>query len=302
MTISVIIPTYNGAHKVVNALAALKQQTIQNFEVIVVIDGSTDGTWEVLHQQDFGLPHLKIIQQANGGRSVSRNRGAKEAQGDILCFFDDDTRAIPNSLALHIAHHQKRPKSFLVGNVPEDTAKMQTDFQHYKAHLSRKWVAPLPTETPLNRQNLFLTAANFSTPKDLFWELGGFDERLTDAEDFDLGVRAFQQGVPVYFDIENIAWHDDFITCKTYLRRLEQYAQSHKTLMNLKPEVYTEFNQYQPQPLSWFKKSIYGLFSPNFWVGGIDKNILQFLPQTLRYKLYDIITTAQIQKKRKSFL
>lgn len=297
MNVSVIIPTYNGAHKVINALEALATQGRQDFEVIVVVDGSTDDTLAVLRRQDWGIQHLMIIEQANGGRSISRNNGAKQAKGNILVFFDDDTRITADCLNKHIAHHQKIPRSFLVGSVPEDYDKMKTDFQHYKAHLSRKWVEPLPTEKPLNKQNLFLTAANFSTPKDLFWELGGFDECLTDAEDFDLGVRAFQKGVPVYFDKENIVWHDDFITCKSYFKRLKQYATSHKKLMALKPEVYTEYNQYQPKPIGTFKKIIYGFLSFNFWVWCIDNmNILRILPTRLRYKLYDLITTAHTRK------
>lgn len=298
MTISIIIPTYNGAHKVVNALRALAQQTLQDFEVLVVIDGSTDNTAEVLRRQDWGLKNLKIIEQPNGGRSISRNNGARQASGELLVFLDDDTRSTPNSLERHQAHHQKYTNSFLVGNVPEDFAVMKTDFQQYKAHLSRKWVEPLPQDIPLHQQNLFLTAANFSAPKDLFWQLGGFDERLTDAEDFDLGVRAFLQNIPIYFDKENIAWHDDFITCKTYLHRLRQYATSHEKLLALKPELYTQFNQYQPKPIHGLKKAIYYFFSAPFWVGSIDKwKIWKILPQKIRYKLYDIITTAQTRKK-----
>ncbi len=299
MTISVIIPTYNGAHKVTKALQALAQQTIQDFEVIVVVDGSTDDTTAILGRQGFGLRNLKVISQPNGGRSVSRNRGAREASGELLIFLDDDTRLIAPSLKMHHTHHQKYKNCFLVGNAPEDFAQMKTDFQRYKAQLSRKWVEHLPADKPFMQQNLFLTAANFSTPKALFWQIDGFDERLTDAEDFDLGVRAFQKNIPIYFDKDNIAFHDDFITCTTYLRRLEQYAKSHQKLLALKPDLYNTFNQYQPKPIHGWKRSIYYLFSTAFWVWSIDKwNWLKVFPQKIRYKLYDIITTAHIQKRR----
>jgi len=300
MKISVIIPTYNGAQKVGKALHALAQQTIQDFEVIVVIDGSTDNTAQILGRQDFGLKNLKIIEQANGGRSVSRNNGAKEATGELLVFLDDDTRPLNQCLEMHITHHEKYPNTFLVGNVPEDTAQMTTDFQKYKAHLSRKWVSDIPQGVPFTQQTLFLTAANFSTPQTLFWQASGFDEQLTDAEDFDLGVRAFQKGIPVYFDKQNIAWHDDFITCSSYLRRLKQYAKAHEKLIALKPALYSTFNQYQPQALGILKKLAYAFFAHNFWVTSIDDtHWLRIFPRKIRYKLYDIITTAHTRKKQR---
>lgn len=298
MQVSIIIPTYNGAHKVVNALQSLAQQDRQDFEVIVVIDGSTDDTEAILRRQGWGLKNLQIVVQKNGGRSISRNQGAKVATGDLLVFFDDDTRTLDTCIDRHVKHHASKENTLLVGSVPEDLAKMQTDFQRYKAHLSQKWITPLPATTPLTKQNLFLTAANFSIPKALFWELGGFDERLRDAEDFDLGVRAFQRRIEVYFDKENIAWHDDFISCRSYIKRLKQYAHAHEVLLELKPEVYTDFNQYQPKPISFIKKVVYGVFSAGFWVWCIDNfNFLKVLPTRLRYKLYDIITYAHTSKK-----
>lgn len=300
MTISVIIPTYNGAQKIVRALQALTEQNKQDFEVLVVVDGSIDNTVELIQQKNFPLQNSRIIEQKNGGRSISRNRGAKEATGELLVFFDDDTRTLPATLETHLAHHQKFPASLLVGSVPEDFAVMKTDFQQYKAHLSRKWVKDLPKEIPMTKENLFLTAANFSIPKTLFWELGGFDERLNDAEDFDLGVRAFQKGLPIYFDGDNEVWHDDFITCTSYFRRLKQYAQSHEKLLALKPEVYTEYNHYQPKPFSWWKRAIYYFFASSFWVWTIDNwNWLKVLPAKVRYKIYDLITTAHTRYSSK---
>src|SRR6187397_1060160 len=99
MSTSVIIPTYNGAHKVVNVLRALEQQTHLPDEVVVVIDGSTDNTAELLRTNTFKLPSLRIIEQPNGGRAQVRNRGAKEASQDLLIFFDDDMRPVPQSVA-----------------------------------------------------------------------------------------------------------------------------------------------------------------------------------------------------------
>jgi glycosyltransferase involved in cell wall biosynthesis len=292
--ISVIVPSYNGAQKLPNILGALAQQTYDDFETIVVIDGSVDESEKILRETDFGLKNLKIIIQKNGGRSVSRNRGAQAAAGDLLIFFDDDMRPIPECVALHCKHQQNYLNTILVGNQLEDFAVLGADFQHFKAYLSRKWGSNLPQKTEIiDPKKPFITAANFSISKNLFFQLAGFDERLTDAEDFDLAVKASLAHIPIYYNAQAVAWHDDFITCKSYILRLKQYQAAQTRLKELKPEIYQIFNQYDFNEIGWFKKIIYSIFAQKFWVQSIDKfNWLKILPKTLRYRLYDLITTG----------
>jgi glycosyltransferase involved in cell wall biosynthesis len=292
--ISVIVPSYNGAKKLPNILGALAQQTFANFEIIVVLDGSTDNSEKILNETIFGLKNLKIIKQSNGGRSVSRNRGAKEASGDLLIFFDDDMRPIPECVALHLHHQQTHFNTILVGNQLEDFAVLQSDFQQFKAHLSRKWGNNLPQKVAvIDPTKPFITAANFSIPKTLFFQLNGFDERLTDAEDFDLAVKASLAHIPIYYNAQAIGWHDDFITCRSYILRLKQYQKAQARLKELKPEIYQTFNQYDFNEIGGFKKIIYFIFAQSFWVQSIDKfNWLKLLPQAIRYKIYDLITTG----------
>jgi GT2 family glycosyltransferase len=292
-SLSIIIPTYNGVGKILNVLQALEKQTFTDFEVIVVVDGSTDNTLQVLTGYNFSFEHFRVIEQENRGRAGSRNRGATEAEGKLLIFFDDDMRPLPDCVEWHVQHHQKYLQTIAVGDVPEDLVLMQTDFQHYKAHLSRKWTLPLQENEGI-MQNPYLTAANFSIPKSLFDQLGGFDERLTDAEDFDLAVRALRKEVPVYFLPQAIGWHDDFITCRSYIRRLRQYQKAHEQLRQLKPEFYPQHQQYQAAPKKGWKKEVYRLFSYDFWVRWVDDTgFLLILPRQFRYQLYDLITTAQ---------
>jgi len=291
--ISIIIPTYNGAQKVVNALQSLEEQTFKDFEVIVVIDGSTDDTKNILETRNFNLPFLKVIYQENKGRSGARNRGAKEAQGELLLFLDDDMRLGKNEIIKHLVLYQKNLSSILMGCAVEEYHKMQTDIQKYKAYLSEKWSRPLgETLKPLSKNNFFLTAANCSMSKQLFFELGGFDEKLTDAEDYDLGKRAIEQNIDIYFDPSIVGWHDDFITCRSYIHRQQQYQEAHKKLKSLYPERYKE-NQYDYTPAKGIKRLVYRFFSGNFWVDVVDKfNFLLIFPKKLRYKIYDIIITA----------
>lgn len=294
MLVSVIIPTYNGAKKILNTLQCLDRQIFANLEVIIIVDGSSDHTADFLKKHKFNLKHLRIIEQENRGRSGSRNRGAREATGDLLIFFDDDTRPLPNCIETHVKHHERNPQTLAVGNVPEDLSKMQTDFQRYKAYLSRKWVEPLKANNGLIASDKpFLTAANFSIPKDLFWQLDGFDENLTDAEDFDLAVRASQANLPIYFLHEAIAWHDDFITCRSYIQRQRQYRAAHQKLRVLKPELYQDLSQYIFNEAKGLEYLLYNILSHRFWVQLIDRTVLlQLLPRFIRYRLYAVIITG----------
>ena len=66
MTVSIIIPTYNGANKILNVLGALEQQTYQNFETLVVINGATDNTVQVVNNASLKLASLRVIEQKTG--------------------------------------------------------------------------------------------------------------------------------------------------------------------------------------------------------------------------------------------
>ena len=84
--VSVIIPTYNGKQRIGNVLESLVKQTYHDFEILILIDGSTDGTGEYLQQNNFGS-ELAIYSQENKGRAAIRNKGAKKASGHLLLFF-----------------------------------------------------------------------------------------------------------------------------------------------------------------------------------------------------------------------
>ena len=95
--ISVIIPAYNAEKTLKNCLQSLEQQTFKDFEIIVVNDGSTDQTPKILTASD---PKIKVINQKNAGAAAARNRGAKEAQGELIIFCDADLILKPKMLEI----------------------------------------------------------------------------------------------------------------------------------------------------------------------------------------------------------
>jgi glycosyltransferase involved in cell wall biosynthesis len=286
--VSVIIPTYNGGKKISNALDALLKQSFKAFEVIVVIDGSTDNTFKMLERFSSSFAQIKIITQSNQGRSAVRNRGVKEAISDLVIFYDDDMVPELDSVVRHVEFHHQH-FGLLCGNQFEIPSSGKTDIQNYKAFLSMEWTKKYKNDVNrLDSSNLFFTAANASVKKDLFYFLGGFDENLTDAEDHDLAHRALNKNIPVFFDKKNRAVHNDLITCKSYIQRQRLYASAHEKLKKNHPERYAV-----RQKKNFLKRLIYKIFAQAFWVRLIDSDFFaRVLPQKVRYKLYDIVIQA----------
>ena len=111
---SVVIPTYNRADYLRQALVSVFAQTRQDFEILVVDDGSTDDTAQVI--ESMADPRLRYLPQANAGRSVARNRGMEMAQGEFIAFLDDDDLYLPHKLQAQVAFLDGHPDVDLVAS------------------------------------------------------------------------------------------------------------------------------------------------------------------------------------------
>lgn len=291
MTVSIIIPTYNGAHKLPFILKAIEKQNYAAEEVLVVIDGSTDDSEVVVERFRAAIPALRIVKQKNSGRAGVRNRGAQEAKGDLLIYFDDDMEPAPDCVTQHVQHHHKFPGSIMTG--AQIDVQGSTEMQQFRSALSYHWSVPLKATAlkPLRKQQVFITAANFSVSREVFTRLNGFDTSLSDAEDFDLAVRSFKEGVPLFYNHNAFAWHRDIVSCAVYIKRQRQYARAQQVLAEQKPWMMKEgfLNNYEVP--DW-KKSLFRLFVAPLWISAVDREWFKSLPKALRYKLYKIIITA----------
>jgi len=298
MNVSVIIPTYNGAHKILAALHSLEQQEVMPQEVIVVVDGSTDGTTDLLKNTELKLPAFKIIEQPNGGRAKVRNRGALEATGDLLVFMDDDMIAPPHWISAHVEHHITIKDSLLCGKLEMVKANKGGEFMIFEEWQNAKWNKGLvnSNQDVILLNSPYLTANNFSVWVNLFFDLGQFDDRLNDAEDYDLAVRAFQENYPIYLSSKAFAYHYDagLKNFKNYIRRLRQYREAQEMLVYYKPELYADKAKNQRFPVNpkGIKSKAFSFFAHNYWIKAVEKGHLKWLPKDIRFKLYDIIVTA----------
>ena len=292
-SISVIIPTYNGGKKLPNLLKALEHQSISDFEVIIVSDGSTDNTIEVIKNNTWNL-HIQLVENKNQGRSVTRNHGALLAKNEILAFFDDDMRPLPNCLEEHLAHHRKFANSIVTGGLCEEVTANSTDLYKYKAFLSNKWLSPYHTggSKLLVGSEIFLTTANFSISKHVFQSIGGFNVALSDAEDFEFGIRAADAGYNLYYRYNAFAWHDDNITITNYIKRQRQYYSAQTKLITLHPDWPTRGIIKAINLPSGLRSILFKFFCTHYAINIAEKSWMQLLPKPLRYKYYDLVITA----------
>jgi glycosyltransferase involved in cell wall biosynthesis len=179
--VSVVIPTYNRAHLIREALESVFSQTFKDYEVILIDDGSTDGTEAIIQEHYAG--RLRYVKQKNTGISGARNRGIALAKGKYVAFLDSDDRWLPEKLQKQFDYMEAHPKTGLLCTklaryeIGGD-GKMEICPAGFPKHFSELLEGPnfIPTTTTMVR-------------RECFEKTGVFDPALQVAEDWDLWIR-----------------------------------------------------------------------------------------------------------------
>lgn len=189
-TISVIIPTYNRANYIVPAIESVLCQTTPVDEILVIDDGSTDNTAEMV----ANLAKVRYIRQKNAGPSAARNRGIRESQGSLIAFHDSDDLWAPNKIALQIAQFGRNPNlDFTFGYMSNFSSDHDPIVPEIK-DLAIDRALNAGSDDVQNAFNLLLEDNFIPTPTVLLKRtcierVGAFDESLRCAEDYDLWLR-----------------------------------------------------------------------------------------------------------------
>jgi len=184
MQVSVVIPTYNSADLVVEAVESVLAQTVPPFEVIVIDDGSTDRTRERL--ASYGPP-VRYVHQENGGVATARNRGVKEAKGDLVAFLDADDAWHPRKLEIQLKVFQRRPELGMLG-----TGRLDWPNQPFPQLTEASMKEPFDvTLDDLIIRNRFLTSS-ILIRREVLNRVGEFDPSLHGPEDYDMWLRVAQ--------------------------------------------------------------------------------------------------------------
>lgn len=187
--VSVVIPTYGHAHLVEETLASVFAQTFEDFEVVVVNDGSPDDTAARLRPM-AERGEIRYVEQANAGQGPARNRGLAEARGTYVAFLDDDDLWPPEKLAWQVACLEAHPEAVLVYGhhaklLPDGTLEVDDPIPYRPSG---------PVRSEFRLRNWLLSPGQTLMRTADVRAIGGFDEEIWGSDDWDLYVRLSERG------------------------------------------------------------------------------------------------------------
>ena len=185
---SVIIPCYNRAWALAEAVDSVLAQDYNNFELIIVDDGSADNTPDLL---DEYTGKLTLIRQENAGVSAARNRGIESSRGDFLAFLDSDDTWLPQKLSRQMEFMTRYPEA-LICQTQEIWIRNNTRVNPRTCHKKPSGMIFEPSLALC-----LVSPSAVMMKRDLFDKVGYFDERLPACEDYDLWLRVSCR-FPVY--------------------------------------------------------------------------------------------------------
>lgn len=235
-SITVVVPTFQRREMVIETVRALCQVEYDGeFEIVVVVDGSTDGTGAALVSLESPVP-VRVIEQENRGLAAARNRGAAEAGGEVLLFLDDDMTCEPSLLAHHASAYRDGADA-VVGDFTEEAGP------------GAGFLAERPERRSFQRHDAPLSAfdmfgGHLSVRRSAFEQVGGYDESFTTAgrygcEDFDLGHRLLQR-FTVHRNAGAVCDHRKRISPREYILRARSSANAEAYLVKKHPELADE--------------------------------------------------------------
>ncbi len=278
--LTVIVPTHNRRDVLVSrTLPAMVSQNLPpgDFEIIVVVDGSTDGTADALRKLHTPCS-LRVLEQPNRGPSAARNNGIQAAQGEWVLFIDDDIICDRELFRRHIEAHTDAEPAVVFGPIsiapgtPPSVLKYAIEvwYQRYYGRIDLQKGLRLPKDEYL--------ISNSSIPRATLVACGGFDETMTAKEDYELGLRLWKTGMPFKYLPEAKAYEFYLKPSRYVLRNDGKTFGETEVLLTRKHPDYRPFSVLGVLgKLAWWKlawRRVYarlpvnpvGVLTPPLWI------------------------------------
>ncbi len=220
---SVVIPSYNRAHLISRALNSILMQSCAAREIIVVDDGSSDGTARLLHEN---FPDVRYCYQRHAGVSAARNHGIRKAQSQWVALLDSDDAWLPAKLSAQATAIRDNPTVRLI-HTNETWLRNGVQIQQKKHHqkfggMIFERCLPLCVISP----------SSAVIRRDVFTDIGLFNESLKACEDYDFWLRYCAREPVVFIDrplVQKFGGHDDQLSRRTHA--LDRYRIRSLTLL-----------------------------------------------------------------------
>lgn len=235
MKASLVTPAYNCLSMLKYTLASLEKQDagFENFEVIVIDDGSTDGTSDFLNNYKGKINLHPVINVKNLGRAKSRNRGIYASKNELIIFLDADIEVKSDFIRTHIREHEQELCA-CVGKVlfhPEITPN------RFMQYLDKRGSAKMQAGGKIPGK--YFRTTNASVPKNLLIKIGCFDENFIyyGGEDTELGMRIADE-IPIYYLPDAVGYNRHVRTLDRNLQIIRVYGEhSLPYLIKKRPEL-----------------------------------------------------------------
>lgn len=279
--VSVIIPAYNAGRYIARALDSVCNQNCPVAEIIVVDDGSTDNTAELV--QGYGKDII-FIRQENRGAAAARNTGVERAQSDYIAFLDADDVWSPKKIECQLKAFHQYPEASICWNLPVFTNEKE---------LSGKQLENEPNIDDAARPRLvdyeeifitpFLGTPNVMMRRDHFWAVGGFNTAYRKAEDIDLWLRACygQQCLELPLQLTYVVRQENSLSVEGE----DNIFACHESVINALLVKHPEFNITYRQAIKNAYSNLYQHWGSAVLVDGEYARAQRLLAQSLRYRL-----------------
>lgn len=253
------MPVFNGRPFLLDAIRSVFAQTLPPCELILVDDGSTDGSLEVLAALPPAPFPIRVLRQANAGQSAARNAAARQAEGDYLAFLDQDDAWYPRHLADLVAPLLADPTA---GWAYSDFDEMDLGGHLVTRAFLRTLNLPHPKRTVYEcvAGDLMVLPSASVLRRAAFEEAGGFDEALCGYEDDDLFVRLFRLG-----------WHHVFVKRALVRFRIHASGSSASPRFLASRERYAaKLMEILPDDARLFRYYVSDAIAPRFFLTSLD--------------------------------
>lgn len=261
--VSVVIPAYNYERFLPAAIDSVLAQTYYPIELVVVDDGSTDGTHCVLGA--YG-DRIRSIRKKNAGLSAARNTGIRAANGDFIAFLDADDLWMPEKIERQMEIYAKHPDAVCVGcgvELVDSDLNSIRQVQHDDVHGSAE---KRLRDVLLRRGWVGGSGSGALIRRDVLSQLGFFDEGLTAAEDWDLWLRIVEH-YPVY-NVPNplVRIRRHFTGTFRNAEKMEsnQLSVLHQQMLRT-PWAFGESMRRQAMAMIWVDSAVERMFVKAFW-------------------------------------
>ncbi len=255
-SVEVVIPTHNRREPLQRCLAALSDQSFDDFSVALVDDASDEPVASWLEAARYPFPIRQMRVESNAGPAHARNLAARSSASEYIAFIDDDVVADPHWLRNHWdAFHRAGPQAVVIGPLLAPPDWRPTPWNRWEAEtIAVEYRRMLAAEyAPTWRQ--FFTGNAFLA-RDAFLAAGGFNEDFKRAEDIEFAYRLARGGATFIFEPNAIGLHYAERSLASWRRMAAQYAAFDAAIDRMYPELqWTKFLQRERRRRHWLTRT-----------------------------------------------